>query len=51
MPIKPTAKQLENSEGMGWIFIEKDNVFMRGDVIGWFTKKGFKNCLAEDFER
>jgi len=48
--IKPTDKQIENAEGMGWLYIEGKNVFMKDDWVGWFTEAGWVKCFEEDFK-
>ena len=40
-PLEPTSDQLQNCVSWGWEYIG-DGLFMKDDLMGYFTKYGFK---------
>jgi len=43
----PTAKKIQCCAEMGWDYLG-DGLFTNGDLIGWFTEKGFHKESAEN---
>lgn len=41
-PVEPTLTQIEFTEGCGWIYVEEEFKFMKGDFIGYFTESGWQ---------
>lgn len=46
--LEPTEKQLKACEGMNWEYIG-DGLFIKGDLVGWFTENGFMKVNEEEF--
>ncbi len=48
-PIEPTNEQIESCINWGWEYLQ-DGIFLKGDIVGYYTVGGFEKVKQEDFK-
>lgn len=48
-PIEPSDEQIESCVSWGWEYLE-DGIFLKGDIVGYYTLDGFEKVRDEDFK-